>query len=81
MELPKSFLAVNVSEKHEQEAERRASLLQSEQAKNGHEDDQQSMSNGVASTDSSTALVDSGETVPVPVLGSAVTTDLEAKDP
>lgn len=80
VELPKSFLAVNVSEKHEQEAERRASLLQSEQAKNGHEDDQQSMSNGVASTDSSTALVDSGETVPVPVLGSAVTTDLEAKD-
>lgn len=33
VQLPKSFLAVNVSYKHEQEAQRRASLLQSEAAK------------------------------------------------
>jgi hypothetical protein len=32
VQLPKSFLAINVSEKHEQEAERRASLVQNEQA-------------------------------------------------
>lgn len=37
VQLPKSFLAVNVSEKHEEEAERRASLLQSEAAKERHE--------------------------------------------
>merc|ERR1712093_285384 len=37
VQLPKSFLAVNVSEKHEQEAERRASYLQSEAAKQRHE--------------------------------------------
>ncbi|KAL2402418.1 Inositol hexakisphosphate and diphosphoinositol-pentakisphosphate kinase [Exophiala dermatitidis] len=33
VQLPKSFLAVNVSYKHEEEAQRRASLLQSEAAK------------------------------------------------
>jgi hypothetical protein len=37
VQLPKSFLAVNVSEKHEQEAERRASYLQSEAVKHKHE--------------------------------------------
>ncbi|EXJ68760.1 uncharacterized protein A1O5_07691 [Cladophialophora psammophila CBS 110553] len=37
VQLPKSFLAVNVSEKHEEEAQRRASLLQSEAAKEKHE--------------------------------------------
>ncbi|KAK5199127.1 inositol hexakisphosphate and diphosphoinositol-pentakisphosphate kinase [Exophiala xenobiotica] len=37
VQLPKSFLAVNVSEKHEQEAERRASYLQSEAVKHRHE--------------------------------------------
>ena len=37
VQLPKSFLAVNVREKHEQEAERRASYLQSEAAKQRHE--------------------------------------------
>ncbi|KIW32532.1 hypothetical protein, variant [Cladophialophora immunda] len=36
VQLPKSFLAVNVSEKHEEEAQRRASLLQSEEAKEKH---------------------------------------------
>ncbi|OAP60253.1 hypothetical protein AYL99_05255 [Fonsecaea erecta] len=36
VQLPKSFLAVNVSEKHEEEAQRRASLLQSEAAKEKH---------------------------------------------
>ncbi|KIW91548.1 uncharacterized protein Z519_07514 [Cladophialophora bantiana CBS 173.52] len=36
VQLPKTFLAVNVSEKHEEEAQRRASLLQSEVAKGKH---------------------------------------------
>ncbi|KIV85932.1 hypothetical protein PV11_01582 [Exophiala sideris] len=37
VQLPKSFLAVNVSDKHEEEAERRASYLQSEAAREKHE--------------------------------------------
>ncbi|KIW47856.1 uncharacterized protein PV06_00513 [Exophiala oligosperma] len=41
VQLPKSFLAVNVSDKHEQEAERRASYLQSEAARLKHERDEQ----------------------------------------
>lgn len=65
VELPKSFLAVNVSEKHEEE--RRASLLQSEAAKEKHGSEDKSddgdklpeeLGNGSASMQ--------GETGPVP---------------
>lgn len=84
VELPKSFLAVNVSEKHEQEAERRASMLQTEQAKKEEDSVQNTLSGEGETTDGATALanpivkVNSGEVVPAPVLGSSVTTDLEA---
>jgi len=87
VQLPKSFLAVNVSEKHEQEAERRASMLQSEQAKKNHESGSQSKMNGdfadndvVNVTDmlrNPVSLVVSGEKVPASVSGSVATTDLD----
>lgn len=91
VQLPKSFLAVNVSDKHEQEAERRASMLQSEQAKKNHEIETQGTVNGeagdkdvVKATDmlaNPVSLVTLGEQVPAPVPGSVATTDLDATEP
>ncbi|KIV89937.1 hypothetical protein, variant 1 [Exophiala mesophila] len=90
VQLPKTFLAVNVSQKHEEEAERRASMLQSEQAKEARADEGNRTDGDVrnkkdakdtggagdilANPQPETA---GGDMVPAPVPGSAISTDVQ----
>ncbi|EXJ92861.1 hypothetical protein A1O3_01415 [Capronia epimyces CBS 606.96] len=78
VQLPKSFLAVNVSYKHEQEAQRRASLMQSEAAQeaDGKPDDTDAadMMEGQGTDDFNGAA---DEAVPVELASSETITDAE----
>ncbi|EXJ91242.1 hypothetical protein A1O1_04352 [Capronia coronata CBS 617.96] len=88
VQLPKSFLAVNVSYKHEQEAQRRASLMQGEAAKaaaaaaalgEGEEDMQVDETMADVGHDQSKDEADevAGNTVPIELPSSETTTDVE----
>lgn len=83
VQLPKSFLAINVSDQHEEEAKRRASLLQSEAAKQRHDNDADGdrameIESVGANIDSTGAKMDTANELPVPAQSStAQATDAE----
>ncbi|KIX02831.1 uncharacterized protein Z518_08774 [Rhinocladiella mackenziei CBS 650.93] len=77
VQLPKSFLAVNVSEKHEEDAERRASLLQSEAAKQRYAAGEGIESQDVLENEKDDGEGVAGDTVPAQLSSSDSTTDAE----